>query len=160
MSWTGIGRDDISWSGTLYAKALKGIFSGYGIIPVGSVLPWLKSFTNTPALPDGWVECSGQVLNDAYSIYNGQTIPNLNGSGGTKRFLRGSTTSGTTGGSETHKHWIEHCHEFCLNTNAPTTVACGADYNHIGTTANYSDYSSTNSTLPSYYEVVWIMRIK
>ncbi|MEK6616102.1 MAG: hypothetical protein AABZ32_08340 [Bacteroidota bacterium] len=60
--------------------------------PIGSIIAWHKSFTNTPALPNGWVECNGQTLSDADSPYNGQVIPNLNGDA---RFLRGSSTSGT-----------------------------------------------------------------
>lgn len=47
-------------------------------------------------LPYGFVECNGQVLNDSASLYNGQTIPNLNSADGYKggRFLRGGTISG------------------------------------------------------------------
>jgi hypothetical protein len=47
--------------------------------PIGSVMAWLKSFPNTPPLPSGWIECNGQVLNDADSVYNGAVMPNLNG---------------------------------------------------------------------------------
>lgn len=64
------------------------------VAPIGAIFAWLKSFTNTPALIDGWVECDGSVLSDADSVYNGQTLPDLNGS----EFLRGNTTSGGTGG--------------------------------------------------------------
>lgn len=116
------------------------------IAPVGSIVAWLKSFPNTPPLPSGWVECNGQTLSDSESVYNGQVIPNLNGaSGATKRFLRGSTTSGATGGSETHNHTIP------LNYVAEGTggvIACN------------SSPTGNASTLPSYYEVVWIMRVK
>jgi hypothetical protein len=92
----------------------------YHIVPIGSVVAWLKSYTNTPALGAGWVECNGQVLSDATSVYNGQTIPDLNGTGvGNHRFLRGQNTSGGTG-----------------------TVG------------------ATGSVDVTYYEVVWIMRIK
>jgi hypothetical protein len=62
--------------------------------PVGSVLAWLKSYTNTPVLNAGWVECAGQTLSDSGSVYNGQVIPNLNGN---SNFLKGDTTSGTNG---------------------------------------------------------------
>jgi len=64
----------------------------FGICPVGTVLSWHKSFTNTPELPENWVECNGQVLSDSESVYDGQTIPDINGDG---RFIRGSATSGT-----------------------------------------------------------------
>ena len=52
------------------------------LVPIGTILPWLKSLTNTPALDDRFVECNGQTLSDAESVYDGQTIPNLNGSVG------------------------------------------------------------------------------
>jgi len=33
----------------------------------------------TPYLADAWLECNGQVVNDADSPYNGETLPDLNG---------------------------------------------------------------------------------
>ncbi|MCP4595077.1 hypothetical protein, partial [Neptuniibacter sp.] len=60
--------------------------------PIGAIIAWHEDFTNTPALPDGWVECNGLPLDDPDSVYDGQTIPDLNGD---ERFLRGSSTSGT-----------------------------------------------------------------
>jgi len=109
--------------------------------PIGSIMAWLKSFTGTPSLPSNWVECNGQVLDDADSVYNGETIPNLNGD---NRFLRGESTSGGIGGSETHTHSL---------------VLGGANY-RFGTAQNVLTTTSTTSTLPTYYEVVWIMKIK
>ena len=58
--------------------------------PIGTVVSWLKSLDNTPALPDNWIECNGQVCDHGSSVYSGITIPNLNGSNSnTQRFLRG-----------------------------------------------------------------------
>jgi hypothetical protein len=81
---------------------------GFNATPIGVITAFHKSFTNTPTLPWGWVECNGQTLSDTESVFNGQVIPNLNnnGGGGSNRFLRGATTSGTTGGSDTHTHTI------------------------------------------------------
>ncbi|MCP4129660.1 MAG: hypothetical protein GY754_01470 [bacterium] len=59
--------------------------------PVGTILAWHKSLTHTPQLPEGWVECGGQTITDGESVYDGGTVPNLNGEA---RFLRGSTSSG------------------------------------------------------------------
>jgi len=110
-----------------------------GLIPIGSVIAWLKSYPNTPALMEQWVECNGQILNDSESPYNGQTIPDLNGQqGGLKRFLRGSITSGAMAGSETHNH----------SRNSAT-----------GSGHYVMNYEDANH-LPPYYEVVWIIRIK
>src|SRR5881394_3776492 len=71
------------------------------VYPVGCVSGYLKSLPNAPALPGTWVECNGQVLNDAQSPLNGQTLPDLNGTGGPQRFLRGASVSGGTGGGDT-----------------------------------------------------------
>jgi len=115
------------------------------IPPIGAVIAWLKNFSNTPTnLPSGWVECNGQTLSDAGSVYNGQSIPNLNGnSGGTKRFLRGSTTSGSTGGNE------------ALGNSGNYQARTDGSYSGFH---NYP--AGSESLLPSYYSVVWIMRIK
>lgn len=61
------------------------------LTPIGAIVAWHKSLTHTPPLPQGWVECNGQTLNDPESVYHGVAIPNLNGQ---ERFLRGSGTSG------------------------------------------------------------------
>ena len=111
---------------------------GAGIVPVGSVIAWLKSLTGTPGLPadSSFVECNGQVVNDAGSPLNGITMPNLNGQ---NRFLRGSASSGTPGGSVSHAH-------------GTTTLTTGDQ--------NTPAYTAPAAHLPPYYEVVWIMRIK
>jgi hypothetical protein len=121
---------------------------GTGVVPVGAVTAWLKSFPNTPALPADFVECNGQTLSDPESVYDGQTIPDLNGSGGTKRFLRGASASGAAGGSDTNTH------------NHGLTSHRSAQGIGIDVQGNYTCNNSDISILPSYYEVVWIMRIK
>lgn len=129
-------------------------FSGFGIMPIGSVTAWLKSFANTPSLPSGWVECNGQTLSDAASVYNGQTIPNLNGN---NYFLRGNSTSGGTGGSDTHTH------DYSGTTGTDSQSSSfysGSDYASIQHTHDYSGTTTSTDTKPPYYEVVWIMRIK
>jgi hypothetical protein len=97
-------------------------------------------------LDDRFVECNGQTLSDADSLLNGQVIPNLNG--GTYRMLRGASTSGGTGGADTHKH----------DVNAATQ-----NNSYAGSTGyllNNTRDTSTMSNLPAYYEVVYIMRVK
>ena len=74
---------------------------GYPALPIGSLMAWAKTITGVPALPSGWVQCDGQVLSDADSPLNGQTMPALNAA---NVFLRGNSTSGTTGGADTHTH--------------------------------------------------------
>lgn len=111
-------------------------------VPIGTVMAWLKNYTNTPSLPSQWVECNGQALNLPGSPYDGATIPNLNGaSNQVKRFLRGSMESGKTGGSEYHNHGL-------FLTRRPPE----------GGQVNVSAARNA-SNLPDYYEIVWIMRV-
>lgn len=106
--------------------------------PIGAILPWAKTLTGVPALPANYHECDGSVLSDAGSPLNGQTLPNLNGTtDADKRFLRGATTSGGTGGTYQHNHG----------------QAGGGEGSVDGA------YSNANH-IPTYYEVVFIIRIK
>lgn len=123
--------------------------------PVGCVGAFLKTFTNTPTLPDGYVECNGQILSDSQSVYDGVEIPNLNGnSGGTQRFIRCSTVSGGTGGNETHRHQL-----YTIMWNDLAGVA----FIFPSLNSIYSDYTSGaggSSALVTYYEVVFVMRVR
>lgn len=119
--------------------------------PIGSILAWHKSFTNTPALPAEWLECNGQTVSDVTSVYNGQALPDLNSV--TASFLRGSNTSGSTGGADTHTH---------TGTTAVATSDTSGQAVHTSGSLTHSHTFTTNSgsTLPVYMSVVWIMRIK
>ena len=114
------------------------------MVPVGAVVAWLKSFTGVPqTLPIGWVECDGSVISDGDSPMDGQTVPDLNGD---NRFLRGETTSGGTGGSETHTH---------TTSKSGSPIGTVASIDHID-----NGVTGATGTLPTYYEVLWIIRIK
>jgi len=106
------------------------------LAPIGSILAWLKSYTNTPqALPDGWMEANGSVISDADSVFDGQNAPDLNGG----EFIRGDATSGGTGGSAT----MAHTH---------TGTASGTTGNESSHTHTFSDTSSTENTIPVFPE--------
>lgn len=120
----------------------------YGLLPIGSIIPWAKNISGVPSLPEYYAECNGQTINDTDSPLNGQTLPNLN----TNKFLRGNTTSGGTGGSATHNH---------------TTGSGGGNGHFKGTggspTGSFSSHTHSVSSAnnePPYYDVVFIMRIK
>jgi hypothetical protein len=115
------------------------------MLPVGCVTGYLKSLSNVPALPGTWVECNGQLLNDPQSPVNGQTLPDLNGAGGPQRFLRGAATSGGTGGGD------------MLTISSEVPVDNNMD---ASTTTVVAGPQSDLPILPSYYEVVWVMRVK
>ncbi|MFA5084071.1 MAG: hypothetical protein WC475_01635 [Candidatus Paceibacterota bacterium] len=169
------------WSGAAWSDTAT---------PIGTIQAWMKSLAGTPALPDCWVECNGQVLADAQSVYNGATIPDLNGN---NNFLRGNGSSGTTGGSATlpnHLHtWgpYEHRHDLPFSdssgdldfstgsfggqvamtgkinfTPMPQAAEASLQTMYAGNPnpANTSNPTSNPSTLPPYYNVVWIMRVK
>ena len=111
------------------------------VAPIGSVMAWLKGYTNTPALPREWVECNGQILDLPGSPYHRLTVPNLNGVGGTeKRFLRGSVQSGDAGGAESHNHGVE-----LIDRGAKRVINVAS--------------KAPASNLPPYYEVTWILRV-
>lgn len=111
------------------------------VVPIGSVVAWLKSSANTPALPRGWVECNGQEVNVPGSPYHGQAIPNLNGANQQEqRFLRGSSQSGAAGGAASHNHGVE-----LIDRGARRVI-------------NVSSKAPA-SNLPPYYEVTWILRV-
>ncbi|MCP4134046.1 MAG: hypothetical protein GY754_23950 [bacterium] len=59
--------------------------------PVGSIEAWHKNLPGMSDLPEGWVECNGQVIDDPDSPLYGETVPNLNGD---MSFLRGGFSSG------------------------------------------------------------------
>ena len=125
--------------------------------PIGSVLAWLKSYTNTPALPAGWVECNGQTLSDGDSVYDGQVIPNLNT--GSYKTFRGAATSGGTGGSDSHTH----NNYLSEGASGATGVASAASVRYTGSDGDNDAACATTdaaSALPAYYEVVWILRVK
>ncbi len=132
------------------------------VAPIGAVLAWLKSFTNTPGtLPSGFVECNGQVLSDGDSVYDGQTLPDLNGD---NQFLRGNSTSGGIGGDEAmvHTHGgttgaVSSGTDVELNSDAPIDpLVTGNDHVHGFTTGG----ASNTENRPPFYNMVWIMRIK
>src|SRR5580765_4404485 len=124
------------------------VVNSLGTVPVGAIVAWHKTFTHTPALPAQFVECNGQTLSDASSVYNGQVIPNLNGN---NNFLRGNSTSGGTGGAATHTHTVD------LSLNVVT--ASGAD---TDVTAPFPGTVTTTSadSRPPYMDIVWVIRIK
>jgi len=124
---------------------------GAGTVPIGGIVPWFKDFTNVPSLPDEFAECNGQTLNDAESPLDGQTLPDLNGSSGKNRFLRGDTTSGETGGSATSTHNHSMGGEFSDREDGLSEAVSNLD----ATTG-----STTIDTVPPYTDTVMVMRVK
>jgi hypothetical protein len=112
------------------------------LLPIGSVVGWCRDLAGALTLPGKWVECNGQLLNDGESPLNLLNIPNLNGE---QRFLRGASASGGTGGADTWNLAGEVAVD--NNLDASTTTVASAPQPDL-------------PLLPSYYEVVWVMRVK
>lgn len=146
----GLMADTLITGTTLVEKESRSI----GDVPIGGIVSWAKTLAGVPNLAEGWVECDGSVLVDALSPLNGQTIPDLNGD---NRFMRGDSTSGGVGGSETMAHTHTGWGTFatqkggagandCLDlTDQPNPVTNGA---------------SVTENRPPFYTVVWIMRVR
>jgi len=118
--------------------------------PIGSIVAWHASLTGVPAsLPDGYVECNGQVLSDADSPMNGETMPDLNNAtDATSRFLKGDSTSGSPGGGTI----TDHDHSI---TNWSSTAGDSPTH-YIPQGNNTSD----EQELPPYIDMRWIIRVK
>lgn len=89
------------------------------LLPVGSIVAHAGSAT-----PTGWLLCNGGSFSSAvypalFAVLGSTTLPNL-----TNRFLKGSTTAGSTGGSRT------------------ITVANLPSHNHGGVTGGMSANAS------------------
>ena len=116
----------------------------------------------TPQLNGTWVECNGQVLSDAASLYNGATIPNLNA--GTYKMLRGALTSGATGGGVHNHQWYSYSGGAGTSITFGATAQTGFSYDSAGNAQavafNLTEFTDKIESLPYYYSVVFIMRVK
>ena len=135
----------------------------YGAVPIGTIVPWLKTIAGTPSLPSGWNEADGTTISDSNSPVDGETIPDLNGD---NRFLRGNSTSGGTGGSATHQLSVaelpSHAHGIPIwetggigDSRSQGAVEDGnSDEHNSSATGN----NTAHANEPQYYNVVWIYR--
>lgn len=112
-------------------------------LPASSILPFT---VDSASLPAGW-----------------SSVVDLNGTTDTdKRFPRGSTTYGTTGGSPTHTHTFSGTMGGKTVTQGSWTVYAAADglayvpaWPGVGHTHPYSFTSGAGSSLPTYLDVAF-----
>ena len=115
--------------------------NGSIVPPIGAVIPWAKSMTGTPVLPDGWLECDGSTISDADSPMNGQAVPNLQTN---NPFVRGDTTSDATATASSHDHG--------------GSTGSTEDIGSSGTRGQ--THTITSATTHYYVDMVWIIRVK
>lgn len=151
-----------------------------GGVPVGGIVPFAGS---AGSIPSNWRLCDGSLINDPESPLNGALLPSLNG-----RFLRGSHISGVYGGSDNHSHsyWGSTSSVYfpmvsgngATGGYSPANSGAGYDntlinlnrsstatnpYNshgHINGSASISGTTYGASSLPSFFSVNYIIRIK
>ena len=126
------------------------------VLPIGTILPWHKSFNGTPALPVQFVECNGQTLNDLESPYHDQIITDLNGQG---RFLRGSSVSGIMQADELRSHAHQYVRLFYIATGGQAEGYPPNDAKGKWADTNTTSHGGSE-TRPINMSVVWIMKIK
>lgn len=96
--------------------------------PIGGVMWWLKGETGVPALPPGFLECNGQVVNDVLSPMNGYTLPNINETPPTMAwlqaglFIRGGNLPNLT---PVQDKFQGHAHQARFDVDASATGAVG-----------------------------------
>lgn len=106
-------------------------------VPVGAVIDWWRADSST-AIPDGYLICNGQTVNDPDSPLDGKALPNLN-----NRFVRGTTSAnaiGITGGADSHTHSINHNHP-----SVSSTTSTNGAHSHAWAERNSNDYYSYDS---------------
>ncbi len=143
------------------------------LVPVGAVIPWHKSpISGSVTLPEQWVECNGQVLDDPDSPFNGLTIPDLNSAG---LFVRGGTSSGQYQDDQIQSHnHVDHGHAHGVRQESGVSPGGGGGFGTSGgvhrytanTTNGHANISEPrgarhgSETRPKNMSMVWIIRVK
>ena len=149
--------DGTDWSDpeVLYSDDLNDTFDttntsfndmkAYALAPIGSIVGYHVDWASSNgSIPSGWLSCDGSVVDDSDSPLDGQTLPDLNGTTDSdSRFIRGNSTSGSTGGDVSHEH------------NPTSTYDQDPDEN-----AYSAQYYTEEDHIPTYFEVRWIIRVK
>jgi len=157
----------ITVTGGLNAQG-QGI-SGFGTIPLGGIIMWSGP---TSAIPDGWAICDGRNVNGYYA-------PDLR-----NRFVLGGPSAGKTGGSASVTITVDnlpsHSHLYAGDDQVSLikegsgykpgdhVVAWPGGYDATSTSSGSGAIYSTSSTgggqpisiMPTYYMLVFLMRVK
>jgi hypothetical protein len=153
---------------------LEGVSGTTADFPIGTIIPWHKDIA-TIALPDGWLECNGQTVNDSDSPLNGETLPDLNNPkeswNAYGAFLRGALNSGVWGDDQFQGFKMDTSYGSGFNRRNLTGNSYNAQTMWFGSYGKiYADTfvnDGTNGdprtgaeTTPVYMTVVWIIKVK
>ena len=157
---------DLKVSGKITADA------GFGYVPIGTILPWdrdIRGTSNTLPLPEGWVECNGQVINVEGSPLNGLNAPDLNNQeywDGKGKYLRGGTQSHRYNESTRYYHnGSEYAFAWTRDSGNGYYAAPFARFFNTER-GTFNSYGSSSSYLNNVYfqvtamTVVYIIRVK
>ena len=136
------------------AKTFSGGVQGPGTVPLGAIMPVVNSSPITGGgytiPPSGTVDANGWQLCNGVAIPSGNTLTGSTPDLSDGRYLRGSTVSGTTGGSNTFTpagiNTASNVPALGLNFSGSSTsysVSVPAHYHGIGTGAALSAAGQT-----------------
>jgi len=150
---------------SIQSEKAKWANNGFGFSPIGAIIAWHKSFSNLPDLPDGWMECNGQIINDPDSPFYNQKLPDLNTKG---KFLRGASNgqSGTMQEMDWKSFYIagfkqgHYTHDDVLipKKGYNEQYPFGGKFEGPGNLLRFKFDES--EVRPTNMSIIWIMRIK
>jgi hypothetical protein len=133
-------------------------------MPIGALMAFSGTLQQAEAETErGWWVADGRTVADADSPYNGKPTPNLK-----DRFVRGSTQGGQTGGADSSNIPAQNIESHTLSFGPPTinqdprlvvsnalSWATGSSIHSVGTLP-----AITVSTIPQYFSVVYLIKVK
>lgn len=131
-----------------------------GEVPIGGVLFWYKATIGVGSLlPDGYVECNGQVLSDPESPLTGNTIPDINGSVSSQaNFIRAATTAAAARAGNLDGATSVPATTL-LSSTSQAVQTSGTNF-LTGVSVSNSGAATQGAILPSYFQLVAIMRVR
>ncbi len=112
-------------------------------VPIGAIIAWYNTdeaiSRGLPPLPDNFVSCDGQTINDPESIFNSMIVPALNNYA---RYLRGGNFPDI---GETQEYATG------LPTETPFSIGASGGHSHsLGTLSSYIGAPSKNENYSHY----------
>lgn len=133
-----------------------------GEVPIGGIISWYKALIGVGSqLPDGYVECNGQVLSDPESPLTGQTIPDINGSiSAQQNFIRHGTAASASAAGNADA--VTSVPAVSLSNSSTSFTSPGGSGLSVITAVNMTVNGAAcqSQILPKYFLVVAVMRVR